>query len=67
MNSGDQSDGNGSGVIVTPRWFGELFQFLTTVNKLMVQITNHAREPLINLWIMAHFAFDSRATIWTGS
>jgi hypothetical protein len=43
MNSGDQSDGNGSGVIVTPRWFGELFQFLTTVNKLMVQITNHAR------------------------
>ena len=26
-----------------------------------------AREPLINLRIMAHCAFDSRATVWTGS
>jgi hypothetical protein len=26
-----------------------------------------AREPLINLRIMAHFGFDSRATVWTGS
>ena len=25
------------------------------------------REPLINLRIMAHCAFDSRATVWTGS
>ena len=26
-----------------------------------------AKEPLINLRIMAHCAFDSRATVWTGS
>ena len=26
-----------------------------------------ARESLINLRIMAHCAFDSRATVWTGS
>jgi hypothetical protein len=25
------------------------------------------KEPLINLRIMAHCAFDSRATVWTGS
>jgi hypothetical protein len=25
------------------------------------------REPLINLRIMAYCAFDSRATVWTGS
>jgi uncharacterized membrane protein YfcA len=25
------------------------------------------REPLINLRIVAHCAFDSRATVWTGS
>ncbi len=25
------------------------------------------REPLINLRIMAHCGFDSRATVWTGS
>jgi hypothetical protein len=29
--------------------------------------TFYAREPLINLRIMAHCAFDSRATVWTGS
>ena len=26
-----------------------------------------AKEPLINLRIMAYCAFDSRATVWTGS
>jgi hypothetical protein len=26
-----------------------------------------AREPLINLRIVAHCAFDSRATVWTGN
>jgi hypothetical protein len=26
-----------------------------------------SREPLIKLRIMAHCAFDSRATVWTGS
>ena len=26
-----------------------------------------SREPLINLRIMAYCAFDSRATVWTGS
>ena len=25
------------------------------------------KEPLINLRIMAHCGFDSRATVWTGS
>jgi hypothetical protein len=25
------------------------------------------KEPLINLRIMAYCAFDSRATVWTGS
>jgi hypothetical protein len=25
------------------------------------------KEPLINLRIMAHCAFDSRAAVWTGS
>jgi len=28
---------------------------------------SEAKEPLINLRIMAHCAFDSRATVWTGS
>jgi hypothetical protein len=27
----------------------------------------YSKEPLINLRIMAHCAFDSRATVWTGS
>ena len=27
----------------------------------------HLKEPLINLRIMAHCGFDSRATVWTGS
>jgi len=25
------------------------------------------KEPLINLRIVAHCAFDSRATVWTGN
>ena len=30
-------------------------------------IYTEPKEPLINLRIMAHCAFDSRATVWTGS
>jgi hypothetical protein len=30
-------------------------------------LIDQAKEPLIKLRIMAHFAFDSRATVWTGS
>src|SRR6476646_7096927 len=31
------------------------------------QVAQLFREPLINRRIMAHCAFDSRATVWTGS
>jgi len=30
-------------------------------------LARRPKEPLINLRIMAHCAFDSRATVWTGS
>ena len=32
-----------------------------------IKITQASREPLINLRIMAHCAFNSRGTAWTGS
>jgi putative tryptophan/tyrosine transport system substrate-binding protein len=31
------------------------------------QVQVLAKEPLINLRIVAHCAFDSRATVWTGN
>ena len=34
---------------------------------LGLKVVELIREPLINLRIMAHCAFDSRATVWTGS
>jgi hypothetical protein len=30
-------------------------------------MSHSLKEPLINLRIMAHCGFDSRATVWTGS
>ena len=40
-----------------------------TVVRPVVQLApgRQAKEPLINLRIMAHCGFDSRATVWTGS
>jgi hypothetical protein len=35
------------------------------VERIIEPIT--PREPLINLRIVAHCAFDSRATVWTGN
>jgi hypothetical protein len=34
---------------------------------LELRAAQSPKEPLINLRIMAHCAFDSRATVWTGS
>ncbi len=35
--------------------------------KTLAELIDYAREPLINLRIMAHCGFDSRATVWTGN
>jgi DNA-binding NarL/FixJ family response regulator len=37
-----------------------------TCSKLGISL-RRPREPLINLRIVAHCAFDSRATVWTGN
>ena len=40
---------------------------LATADPEKVDRRTRSKEPLINLRIMAHCAFDSRAIVWTGS
>ena len=59
-------------VIGTSRHFAAAQQFgriwsEADINHRAGFMTNALREPLINLRIMAHCAFDSRVTVWTGS
>jgi hypothetical protein len=37
------------------------------VHEMVHHFQNILEEPLINIRIMAHCAFDSRATVWTGN
>jgi hypothetical protein len=40
---------------------------LATLALISTVCRSFPKEPLINLRIVAHCAFDSRATVWTGN
>jgi hypothetical protein len=58
-----------------PRWSDKFFDRIyymvfdrdRLLNNAATERNRLAKEPLINLRIMAHCGFDSRATVWTGS
>ena len=46
---------------------GHTLLLVNAANAINATLYDQLREPLINLRIMAHCGFDSRATVWTGS
>jgi hypothetical protein len=47
-------------------FFAQTLKFVRLETRVITRL-GQPKELLINLRIMAHCAFDSRATVWTGS